>query len=98
MKQLIFALTITLCIIKAKAQVNFLPPTNFGAGINPRAIASADFNGDGSMDLATANTSFGSNNISILLGNGLGGFGVATNFPVGTSPQSITCADFNGDG
>jgi len=96
MKLLIITLAITLCIINTKAQVSFLPPTNFGAGINPRSIASADFNGDGNMDIASAN--YGSNNVSVLLGNGLGGFGTATNFAVGTAPQSITSADFNGDG
>lgn len=96
MKLLIITLAITLCIINTKAQVSFLPPTNFGAGINPRSIVSADFNGDGNMDIASAN--YGSNNVSVLLGNGLGGFGTATNFAVGTAPQSITSADFNGDG
>src|SRR6185436_7850087 len=38
-----------------------------------------------------------SNNVSVLLGNGMGGFGVATNFTAGTGPRSITSGDFNGD-
>jgi VCBS repeat protein len=46
------------------------------------------------LDLAVAN--FGSNNVSILLGNGTGLFGTpATNFPVGTQPQSLAVGDFN---
>ena len=34
----------------------------------------------------------------MLLGDGTGSFGTATNFAVGTSPQSVTAGDFNGDG
>ena len=46
-----------------------------------------DFNGDGHQDIATANPS--TNDVSILLGTGTGGFGLATNFtvgPVGNAP------------
>ncbi|MBD0327909.1 MAG: VCBS repeat-containing protein, partial [Pyrinomonadaceae bacterium] len=35
---------------------------------------------------------------SVLLGNGTGGFGTATNFTVGSRPYSVTVGDFNGDG
>jgi hypothetical protein len=40
-----------------------------------------DFNGDGHLDLAVANQ--GSNNVSLLLGNGDGTFQAAQNFPAG---------------
>jgi hypothetical protein len=47
--------------------------------------------------LAVANA--GSDNVSVLKNDGTGSFGAATNFAVGgTRPQSITSADFNGDG
>ena len=46
-----------------------------------------DFNGDDRQDLAVAN--YGSANVSILLGNGAGSFGAATNFGVGTSRISV---------
>ena len=39
-----------------------------------------------------------SNNVSILLGNGAGSFGSATNFGVGNDPISVAVGDFNGDG
>ena len=42
-----------------------------------------DVNGDGNQDLATANAS--SDNLSILLGDGVGSFGAATNFDSGTA-------------
>ncbi len=56
----------------------------------------ADFNQDGKSDLAVVN--FSDNNVSILLGDGLGSFAAATNFSVGTSPISVSSADFNQDG
>jgi hypothetical protein len=34
----------------------------------------------------------------VLLGTGTGSFGTATNFTVGTNPNSVTVGDFNGDG
>jgi hypothetical protein len=45
---------------------------------------------------AVANGSSG--NVSILLGNGNGTFQPAVNYAVGTNPNSVIVADFNGDG
>lgn len=36
-----------------------------------------------------------SNNVSVLLGDGAGSFGAATNFAVGTNPWSVAVGDFN---
>jgi hypothetical protein len=58
-------------------------------------VAAGDINNDGNLDLATANSS--SNTVSILLGNGNGTFGIATNLPVGGAPTSIAASNFNGD-
>jgi len=41
---------------------------------------------------------FGSNNVSILLGDGTGSFGPATNYATGSAPFSVAIGDFNGDG
>ena len=67
-------------------------------GTNPNAVVSADFNGDGKLDLASVN--YSSNDISILLNTGVGSinFSVATNYSVGLNPTSIATADFNNDG
>jgi parallel beta-helix repeat protein len=46
--------------------------------------------------LAVANE--GSDNVSILLGDGLGSFAAAVNFALGDAPQSLAVGDFNGDG
>jgi hypothetical protein len=69
---------------------------NLAAGTNPVSTAVGDFDGDGKQDIAVANS--GTNNVSIRLGDGAGGFGAATNFDVGSQPRSVTVADFNGDG
>ena len=76
----------------------FGPATNFpvGTGTQPAWLTVGDFNGDGKPYLAVANNN--TNNVSILLGNGAGSFGAATNFTVGTNPRSVEVGDFNGDG
>ena len=78
----------------------FIPATGspFAVGAGPVSIAVGDFNSDGIPDLAVAN--YGSSNVTVLLGNGSGGFTPATGSPftVGTSPASIAVADLNGDG
>jgi len=65
-------------------------------GSSPLSIAAGDFNGDGKIDLAVANS--GSNSISILLGNGDGTFQTHVDFATNFAPQSLATADFNGDG
>lgn len=55
----------------------------YAVGKNPSSIAVADFNGDGNLDFAVANT--GDNTISVFSGNGRGAF---TQFP--GSPFKLT--------
>ena len=68
------------------------------AGAGPQAIVAADFNGDGAVDLATANRGE-TDTVTILLGDGQGGFRVdQLQVEVGRSPRGITAADFDADG
>jgi hypothetical protein len=83
----------------AATTVSFVPAPGspFAVGIGPEGITSADFAGDGKLDLAVTNE--GANNVTVLLGDGSGGFTPATGSPfaVGLHPLGITSADFNGD-
>jgi hypothetical protein len=92
----IFSLLIlAACNSQIYSQFCFNPATTYSVGNTPWSITKGDFNLDGKTDLAVAN--FSSNNVSILSGNGSGGFSAAVNFTVGNGPRFITCADFNGD-
>ncbi|MBI4931802.1 MAG: VCBS repeat-containing protein [Bacteroidetes bacterium] len=69
--------------------------SNSPVSTGPNSVASADFNLDGNADIATASNS---GNLSILLGNGAGGFSAYTSYSMGTNCVSLAIADFNGDG
>lgn len=67
-----------------------------GAGKNLKAIAAADFDQDGIIDLITANQD--SHDLSLFLGDGTGRFRRAINFEAGDGPVAVLAADLNGDG
>ena len=54
-------------------------------GTAPDALVAGDFNGDGRTDLAVAN--YGSNDVSVLLGNGDGTFQDQVPYAVGSMPD-----------
>jgi len=83
-------------VTPSSSSIALSAPSAFGAGTNPDSAAVGDFNGDGKMDLAVANE--GSDNVSILLGNGDGTFQAAVNYGAGTDPDSVAVGDFRGDG
>jgi Bacterial Ig-like domain (group 3)/FG-GAP-like repeat/FG-GAP repeat len=89
---------VTVLLGNGSAGFKAAPGSPFNAGTNPYSVAVGDYNGDGIQDLATAN--YGSNDVTVLLGNGLGGFTVARGSPfaAGAGPPSVVSGDFNGDG
>ncbi|HEY7154254.1 MAG TPA: FG-GAP-like repeat-containing protein [Gemmataceae bacterium] len=82
--------------LEARQLLSFSPATSFPVGASPQAIATADFNNDGRLDVATANS--GSDSVSVLLGNGNGSFQPAKTAATGPYPVSLAAGDFNADG
>ncbi|HET6879955.1 MAG TPA: FG-GAP-like repeat-containing protein [Pirellulales bacterium] len=88
-----------------------LPILPQGGNITRDSLVMGDLNGDGKLDLAVAaqydygrgspygRTYYWGSNVNVLLGNGDGTFTAAQTIPLyNISPDSITAADFNGDG
>lgn len=79
----------------------FSAATTFPVGGSPSSIASGDFDRDGKADLAVTNrTTAGDAQVTVLRGDGLGGFASAPSFTLATasSPVNVACSDMNGDG
>src|SRR2546426_653398 len=75
-----------------------VPFLSFDTASDPVSVAIGDLNGDGRADLATANSTFSSNTVSVLLGTGDGSFGAKTDYGTGSDPRSVAISDLNGDG
>ena len=91
--------TFTLTVLQGSACGDdsfFTNAVDVSGGVTPDSVAVGDFNNDGKQDLAAANVY--SHNVSIRLGDGLGGFSDTTNIIVGDAPYSVAIGDFNNDG
>ncbi len=88
----------TFGVLLGNGDGTFQPVTTFSSGGNyAYAIVTADFNGDGVLDLAATN--HGSATVAICLGDGAGGFSAATTMASGgSSPDYLDAGDFDGDG
>jgi gliding motility-associated-like protein len=74
------------------------PGSPFFTSSSPYCVVTTDFNGDSKPDIVIVNG--GSNDISILLGNGNGTFTPSPGSPVsvGSFPRLAAVRDYNGDG
>ncbi len=91
---------LTVLLGDGKGHFTPAPGAACSTGRGPNDIAVADFNGDGNPDLIIANT--GTAYLSVLLGDGKGGFKPAPHSPFDTQSHphthGLAAADFNGDG
>jgi hypothetical protein len=87
-------------ILLGNGDGTFQPATSgVDVGVDPLSVAVGDFNGDGKLDMAVANS--GDSNLTILLGNGDGTFTPAAQSPTAVSngnSMSLAVGDFNRDG
>jgi hypothetical protein len=86
-------------VLRGNGDGTFQTATTFWLNGNsrPAGIALADVNGDGKLDLLTADNF--THQVGVMLGFGNGTFQSATTYPSGgLNPNSVAAADVNGDG
>lgn len=90
----------SVSVLLGNGRGSFAPAAGspFAVGRAPYPHAVGDVNKDGNLDIVTPNV--GSNNVSVLLGNGRGGFTAAVSSPyrVETRPYYVVIGDVSGDG
>ena len=94
-------LACSVCLTTSDADDLFSTGVQYPVGNSPRSIITADFDGDGNLDLATGNRN--PDEVSILLGSGTGAFAPPLNFSITSSNfnhgiNDMAVGDFNGDG
>jgi hypothetical protein len=80
----------------AQSELPLFPAAQYRVGKDPYAMVLADLNGDGLLDAVTANND--GHTVSVILGDGEGGFGGDKKFAAGLHPVSIASGELNGDG
>jgi len=88
--------TVSILLGKGDGTFNAAKNLPLQVGTHPTSVAVGDFNQDGNLDVAVANTDDGT--VAILLGNGDGTFQAASYLNVGIRPIAIAVNDVNGDG
>ena len=85
----------TVSVLRNQGDGTFAPQVEYVAGTNPRSIALGDFDRDGGVDIAAANSSAA---VSILRNLGDATFAAPVAFGVGANPWSLALGDIDGDG
>jgi hypothetical protein len=79
----------------------FSGTTEVSVGTNPQRVVAGDVDGDGDLDILTANIPLGFDapgTVSVRLNDSQGHFSGATEVSVGNSPSGIALGDMDGDG
>ncbi len=92
--------TNNVSILLGNGNAGFSGAVNYDSpGPRILGVVVGDFNGDDKIDLAIANSGVtaGSNGVSVLVGNGNGGFAYINPFPLEVGGRAVAVGDFNGD-
>lgn len=88
--------TCSVSVLMGLGDGTFGPARDYVVAADSRSLAVADFDGDGVLDVATANPYLGT--VSVLPGLGSGELGPKRDFPAGDSPGFVAAGDVNRDG
>ncbi len=88
----------SVAVLLGTGDGGFQPATLHGVGRQARVFL-GDLNGDQRPDVAIGRVGAdgAEGSLEVLYGDGAGGFAEPVSYPVGAAPDSIVCADFNGD-
>ncbi len=82
--------------LEERRMLSFTPAASYAAGSGPHAIAAGDFNGDGHVDLVTANQGL---DVSVFLSRGDGTFHDKVGYSLGGQVgMDVVVGDLNADG
>jgi hypothetical protein len=85
-------------ILLGRGDGTFRRTASFAAEAAPVALVAGDFGGDGRLDLAVVGSGQVAGQLTVLLNQGDGTFGVPVAYAVGTAPDGLIVGDFNEDG
>src|SRR5579884_432556 len=83
-------------VLEDRMLLSFGAPILSSTDVGPSGMAAGDLNGDGKLDVVTANTI--NNSVSVLFGRGDGTFQAPVNYAVGSKPVRVGVGSLRGNG
>jgi hypothetical protein len=89
----------TLQIFLGEGNGKFITGASYNLGVSSTAVAAADFDGDGHLDLAATNEAGykAGGSVMVFFGTGKGTFKKPLTYKIADSPWAVAAGDLNGD-